>query len=259
MIDVGPEPPDYPSPPVHVWARSVIKAACAELFPDRELSPRVLQMIGANAVLESYYGKGWKVAMKGSNNWGAIQGGAPKNGVCPANSAMYDDYKLDAAGNKIPYQWCYRTYPTPTEGAKHLIELMTIKRPSVLAAMENPNSNIYDVCKAMFDTQYYGTKFLSGGKEISPELQHKQIMERVAGISKPCGTISAALGEPNYWPIATGPSGQTGGTGAPSTPGIPGTPATPATPGAAVEAPSGLAIAIVTLLSGLGLWWISRR
>lgn len=264
-IDPGPEPPDYPSPPVHVWARSVIKAACEELFPGVEFDARTLQMIQANACAESYYGKGWKNDMRGSNNWGAIQGGSPKNGVCPANSQLYKDHKLDKDGNKIWYEWCYRTYPTPTEGAKHLIELMTVKRPSVLNAMRNPDSNIYDVCKAMFDTQYYGTKFLGGGQIISPELQHKQISDRVKACGAPCKTISAALGEPNYWPEVFAPSGSTSAPPSPGTPATPATPATPTTPttpttpAAGGTSASPLALALITIGSGFALWWLSRR
>ncbi len=112
----------------HRFGREVLKRVWP-LVTGHEATLPELQIAGAQAHLESNYGQANytnKVTGEKSgviNNWGAVQSGKPP---CGAGGFEASDTRADGTA----YTWCYKRYPTPDDGARHLVEHMTIKRPA---------------------------------------------------------------------------------------------------------------------------------
>ncbi len=139
------EPPES-FPVVDRYARSLIaKSLTREL--GREPCPAELQAIQAVARHETWYGRGWKQAGVGSNNWGAIT--APK---CEPEWSFHHG---DSAPDRGKYQACFRRYASPSDGADALVRTITRRR----VAME-------DLCNlptlAAFAGGLYETKYFAG-------------------------------------------------------------------------------------------------
>jgi hypothetical protein len=90
-------------------ARAVLIAA----FAQRGIAPNLhaTQAVQAIGRFEGNYG----YAFGGANNWGAVQCTSPP--PCPPTCVELTDTHAD--GTK--YQWCYRRYPTPVDGAADLV------------------------------------------------------------------------------------------------------------------------------------------
>lgn len=126
----------------HVWARGVLERAAKTrgLVPSRA----ELQGWAAVALVETQYGGGWKGAMAGSNNWGAVQAkpGQP--------SAPWQDEHPDGT----VYQQPFRVYASPEEGAADLIRHVTALRPMTWAAMRA--GDWWQAGDAMRQESYFG-------------------------------------------------------------------------------------------------------
>lgn len=100
-----------------------------------------LQIAGAMAQLESNYGlssytnkkTGEKAVL---NNWGAIQAGKPPCG---------DNFEVTDTGPQGEYNFCYRRYATPADGALDFLRHLTIKRPHSWTAMKTGDIDEYSV------------------------------------------------------------------------------------------------------------------
>lgn len=144
------------------WAKDVLLAAWQEVFPGTQPSPAELQTILAVGRYEGSYGKATKpAAWIGSNNWGGVQCGAPP---CKENCFEHSDKRRDGT----EYAVCFRKYATPQAGAKHLIELLTIKRPHVWAAMKR--GDLKDVALKMGQPATINGKEYKIYHETKPEV-----------------------------------------------------------------------------------------
>jgi hypothetical protein len=117
-----------PTPLTHIQARPIVEKVLDDLGIKRNLAlVQYLQSVGA---LESGYGRG-----TATNNWGSVQcSHAPPcvDGEC----VVLEDSKPD--GTK--YQWCYRVYPTPYDGAKAMIALVVKKWPATIEQARKGNT-----------------------------------------------------------------------------------------------------------------------
>jgi len=126
----------------------MLEAGKAEL--GRVLSDTELTYCLAVAKLETSFGRGWKGAMVGSNNWGAVQCGSKAQGS--SGCIPYEDSYADGTKYKVDF----RSYATPVDGARDVIKHVMVYRPSVAAILASPDCTIYRASLAMRRTTYYG-------------------------------------------------------------------------------------------------------
>lgn len=145
----------------------------------------MLQIIGAQAHLESGYGKSQytnKLTNEKSgviNNWGAVQAGPP-----PCDPAKGFE-ATDTNSKGEPYQYCYKKYATPADGAFDMIRQMTIRRPYSWEAM------------AQGDIDLWATRMRAKDPITGIGLYFEQSVEgRAKGIEQRVASIAAALDEP---------------------------------------------------------------
>ncbi len=131
----------------HKWARPVLIEAFRKV-KHRDPNLAELQYLHAVAWREGGYGLGWKDAMKGSNNWGAVQCPGGKAGP---NCQPYQDTRPD--GTK--YWAYYRTYPTPVDGAADVVvNVFGRSRPQTAKALAE-GGTVFDASYAMRRERYY--------------------------------------------------------------------------------------------------------
>lgn len=166
----------------HAEARAVLKDVWSSVT-GREPSLPELQYAQAVGMLESHYGDGWVHAKSplgagaGSNNWGAVQckHGPPS---VPGECFETTDHHPDGR----PYQWCYRIYATPQDGAAGMLKLLTVARPTTWKAMQAGDT--YGASYALYG--YYGGK---GSKD-------KAVSDHAKLCYHNAKQIAASLGEP---------------------------------------------------------------
>lgn len=179
VLELSQNPTDYPS--IHHYARALIVQGFKDIF-SREPNLTEAQFAQAVALYESSYGRGWKDAGIGSNNWGAIQASRPP--CNPATSFPYGDSSPTPTGQR-KYSACFKKYPTPLDGARDVIRVMYKQRPSVLEAAKR--GDLRGVSTAMRQTTYY--EGWGPTREI-------QIDGHVKAMTGALGKITRALGEP---------------------------------------------------------------
>lgn len=112
----------------HAFGRKVLASVWPEVTGEQP-NLATLQIAGAQADLESNYGLAQytnRVTGEKSgviNNWGAVQAGKPP--CTPPNFEVTDTHADGSA-----YNFCYRGYATPEDGARDLVRQMTIRRPT---------------------------------------------------------------------------------------------------------------------------------
>lgn len=135
---------------VFTEAAAIMREACkAEL--GREPSDSELTYCLAIAKLETGFGRGWKGAMVGSNNWGAVQCSSSAQGS-GGSCIPYEDSYADGTRYKIDF----RSYPTPLDGARDVVKHVMVHRPSVAKILGADDCTIYRASLAMRRTTYYG-------------------------------------------------------------------------------------------------------
>ncbi len=116
------------------FGREHLSAAWGNVFGDSP-APWQIQTVQAVARLESGYGRGvYRNLQTGEtavlNNWGAVQckHGTPCDGVScwEATDTHGPEWQAKHPGEDPHYQWCYRRFSTPAEGASDF--LATIRR-----------------------------------------------------------------------------------------------------------------------------------
>lgn len=215
---------------LHTWGRSVLEAAWPLVHPGSSPTTAELQIAGAVADLETSYGKGWKGPGAGSNNWGAIictnKLKAGEDGCLPGCFPNLDS----SPGNPLEMR-CFREYPSPEEGASHLIKLITVKRPLSHEAMRAGDIDAFSA--NMHATHYYE------GTSLDPAVN---IDRHATAVWIRVQAIAAALGEPlaaqRGGPMNGGGGGGEGDQG-----------------GGGGESPSTPLGGLVTLCAGAGIAW----
>jgi hypothetical protein len=130
----------------HSNARPIIEAATAATL-GRKARAATRQYVQAIGWLESNYGQGWKGAMVGSNNWGAVQ--------CAAGASPCIAYQ-DSFPDGTTYKVSFRSYATPLEGATDLARHVVGIRPRVRQALEERSPSVFRASYAMRREHYYG-------------------------------------------------------------------------------------------------------
>lgn len=170
----------------HIEARTVVELAIERQFPDLIPVRGVLQALQGVCWLESQYGMGWKGAGKGSNNWGAVQGGRP-----PCNLVVgfqYTDTHPNADGTSTPYSICFKRYATPVDGCADVARIMYGNPKTPKQALDRAIAgDMYGVSAAMRAQGYYEGFGRTQAERIANH--HKALMRGIV-------RIAAALGEP---------------------------------------------------------------
>jgi hypothetical protein len=111
----------------------------------REPTTAEVQYLHAIAWLESNYARGWKGAMTGSNNYGAVQCPSALGSEC----IEYEDSRADGTRYKVSF----RRYDTPENGAADLAKNV-FRRPRLVSALEESPS-CFGASLAMRRGKYY--------------------------------------------------------------------------------------------------------
>jgi hypothetical protein len=130
----------------HRAARPIVAAALKGLL-GREPTLAELQYGQAIAWLETNYGRGWKGAMVGSNNWGAVQ--CAKGSTQPCIS--YEDSYAD--GTK--YTVSFRSYASAEEGAADMLRHVFKLRPITAGVLHSGDGTTVRASYAMRRERYY--------------------------------------------------------------------------------------------------------
>jgi hypothetical protein len=158
----------------HTEGRSVLLAAWPLVTSEAPTRPE-LQIAAAVAVLETSYGTSWTGDGAGSNNWGAIKCVSVPRPPCEPDCFA----SLDRGG-----EWCFRRYASPAEGAAAVVRQLTVRRPTVWAAMRA--GDVRRVALEMSRTGYF---------EADARAYGEALVALVRG-------IAAELGEPEPKPPA---------------------------------------------------------
>lgn len=183
--DISLERSDYANG--HLWAKAVSTVAFRNVM-GRQPSLCEQQMLQGVAWAESNYGNGWKGQGAGSYNMGAIQAGKPP---CDADEFLYTDTHPTASGDNVPYEICFRKYPSPLAGFEHLVKILYVNRPTVLAAAEA--CSIAGVSKAMYETTYYEGWGATPAERIGNHIKY---------LTRALTTVTKGTGDP--MPASTG-------------------------------------------------------
>ena len=158
----------------HSEARQVLEEAWKEEHPSPAPSVGELQGVQAVALGESHYGEAYGAC----RNWGSVHGGKPDaQGECPPGTLKWVD--RDAKGN--PYDTCMKCYADDVAAARHVVRLLTTKRPQTWAALRAGKS-LHDVAAAMRREAYFE----------APVDVYAALLERCAA------SIAKALDEPLF-------------------------------------------------------------
>lgn len=151
-----PEPPPKSFPVGDRYARALIaKSLTREL--GREPCPAELQAIQAVARYESEYGKGWKDAGIGSNNWGAI--------VSPTCDPEWSFSYGDSSPARGKYTACFVRYDTPMAGAAALVRTI-VRRDSVMVNLCSL-PHLEQFAASLYVTNYYAGAGATGDERIA--------------------------------------------------------------------------------------------
>lgn len=91
----------------------------------------------------------------GANNFGAIQCGvvADKTGKCPESCIPARDTSPTSTGASVSYLGCFEAKPSEAAGVRRFVELMTVRRPLIAAAL--PSADAGEIAWAMRKSYYF--------------------------------------------------------------------------------------------------------
>jgi peptidoglycan hydrolase-like protein with peptidoglycan-binding domain len=138
-----------------------------KLLLGRDPSLVEAQVVDGVAWLETQYGMGWRAAGKGSNNMGAVQSGKPP--CNPATSFQNTDTSPTSGGGSIPYQACFKKYPTPADGFADVVRNVFVAAGITAKDAPQPHPHhrgkealaaakqhdLFAVSAALYDGSYY--------------------------------------------------------------------------------------------------------
>lgn len=162
----------------HAQARDIIIEAFERVF-DREPTLLEAQFAQAWSLGESWYGQAkFKNRLTGEsrviNNWGSVQ--CVKGPPCDGDCFEVTDTREDGT----PYQWCYRVYATPADGAVSFIKTLYVshQRHKVLKAANTGSIELF--AETLRASRYFELGLSKAIKGLTSNLQK----------------ITSALGEP---------------------------------------------------------------
>lgn len=127
----------------HEYAARLIRDALREIL-NREPLRHEVQLLQAQARLESNYGMSWKGAGLGSNNWGSVH--APG---CPEDSFV----SYDHMPNGRRYKVCFRSYESEMAGVRDFVRI-ALRTTNARNALKYGSATWY--CTALYNAKYYG-------------------------------------------------------------------------------------------------------
>jgi peptidoglycan hydrolase-like protein with peptidoglycan-binding domain len=183
------------------YGRDALVAAWAGVTGEQP-SLAELQFVGANARLESGYGKaqyklldhatGQTLATSGViNNWGAVQGGASDGTGFLATDTS--PLKVTTDNPHGYYDHHYRIYATPAEGAADMIKQMTVRRPTAWALIKQGD---IDAALAQLHAGYENGKLKVDPVTNVPGYFEQDPKQRAVTIEKYISQIAFTLHEP---------------------------------------------------------------
>jgi|GEM_PF-3680596 len=146
---------------LHREARATMSQAFRNVV-GRDPSVSELQYLQAVAWLETNYGRGWKGAMVGSNNWGAVQCGAVGGS---AGCIQYEDSYPDGTKYKVSF----RSYPSALAGAEDVVRHVIKLRPRTGDALSSQSPTAFRASYAMRREKYYGGFCPAATKQFGAE------------------------------------------------------------------------------------------
>lgn len=236
-------PPDAPSATPtnvesHKWARSIVTAAFKQAI-GREPTLAELQYGQAVCWLETRYGKGWKPAMSGAKNWGAVQcrGSAQVSGQSVLLGGVDADAEPIATGagdcieyedsfaDGTRYKVSFRAYASDVDGAADVMRHVFKLRPRTAQALAEKGATAFRASWAMRRERYYegfcpvATKRF-GSSSVRASLAHpdrseatracaqEAISAHAKSISEIIQNIASACGDPIALPLGTFEDGE---------------------------------------------------
>lgn len=195
----------------HTWARAVLVKAWPTVFPGRAPTLAELQIAQALAAFDGAYGGG---RLEGTNNWGAVHQGFPKDGECPPGGRLFDDF--DAKTQKR-YPVCFKVYPSPEAGAADVLRQMYVARATV-AQYVRERRDLQTITRALFRAHYFGG-FRKDDPEGNVTDYALNLWSKAQAIAKELGEpLAVERGTPGHGPLAPdspppgeAPPGQRGG------------------------------------------------
>ena len=132
---------------------SLFHDVCVELKGDAYCTAKVVQSLMAVSRHETCL-SGCKPFL-GAHNYGAIQCGvvADKTGKCPGGCIPARDTSPRPDGSSVGYLACFEAKPSAEAGIARFVELMTVKRPGIAAAL--PSGDALQVAWAMRKAYYF--------------------------------------------------------------------------------------------------------
>ena len=129
------------------------KAACVAAKGPDYCTDKVVQVLMAVSRHETCF-SGCKPFV-GAHNYGAIQCGvvADKTGKCPGGCIPARDTSPRPDGSSVGYLACFEAKPSADAGIARFVELMTVKRPGIAAAL--PSGDALQVAWAMRKAYYF--------------------------------------------------------------------------------------------------------
>lgn len=196
---------------MHREARGIMTQAFKNVM-GRAPTPTELQYAQSVAWLESNYGRGWKGAMVGSNNWGAVQ--------CALKSAGQPGCILhkDSHPDGTVYQIGFKSYPSPVAGAEDVVRHVFKHRPRTAESLTAANPSAYRTSYAMRREKYYGGFCPNATKKYGAEAARASfanpdrdegtracMQEAVDGHAKLTGALSREVATANADPAPLNP------------------------------------------------------
>lgn len=148
--------------------------------------PTPAELQTALAIARHETGWGTYKPFQSSHNWGAVQCCRPDaSGQCPPGSFLAKDSSPSDAGGSVPYAICFKSYPDDEAGARHFLEILAVKRPTVRRTLGTGSA--LAVAEAMYDSKYF---------EGFGKTREARIEGYAKGIERNARAVASALGEP---------------------------------------------------------------
>lgn len=168
----------------HSDARLAVSEAFKRLDPPCHPFLAAMQWAQSVGIIESGYGNG-----KATNNWGSVQcNHAPPavDGEC----IILTDHKVDGSA----FEWPYRVYQSPEDGAFGMLSLIWRKWPKALELADQGDT--LGASEALYG-YYTGVKPKSGeGSNLSGKALQKYLaLVHARGVFKAAKSVAAALDE----------------------------------------------------------------
>jgi hypothetical protein len=195
--DIG-DNAERPTENIHRWAKRVLRQAWLDVIgTDPDAHATELQAIQAVGLHESLYGWPSQAHWQGHHNWGAITTRCPDG--FPSGDGAYVD------GKWVPYQTCFKSFPTNLQGARHLILICFARNALLRKGDAGTCGQIFRWARAMREANYFCRtmgRLPNGQKSCSaatPAQKDGDALVYAKALDKGIKTICDATGDAKLW------------------------------------------------------------